>query len=272
MENDLLAMKGWIVAGWLLALVLAERLIRGTGARLPDRAEWRRWRRNLGLWLPNLPGSLIVVVPITAGAAAIAPPWREAMGWSGAPALIVDLLLLDLWIYGWHRANHRLGFLWRFHHVHHRDARLDASSALRFHFGEVWLAACARAPVIIALDIPLAHVLAFETLVLLAALFHHSAIRLPARVDRALARVIVTPGLHHVHHHPVRADTDSNYGTILTLWDRLFGSLNRRTAWPGMPIGSPDAPETGLFALLVAPARRTESARGACNSDPPSST
>src|ERR1043165_7061871 len=105
------------------------------------------------------------------------------------------------WIYWWHRANHELPILWRFHEVHHRDAFLDATSALRFHFGEVVIAAVARAMVIFLLAIPLGSVLIFETLVLVAAIFHHSNARLPEALEQRLARWIITPSLHWVHHH-----------------------------------------------------------------------
>ena len=109
-----------------------------------------------------------------------------------------------LWIYWWHRANHELPFLWRFHAVHHYDELLDTSSAVRFHFGEVALSALARAGVIVLLDLPLASVVLFEGLVLMAAIFHHSDARLPPAIERPLSRVIVTPSIHWVHHHARR--------------------------------------------------------------------
>jgi sterol desaturase/sphingolipid hydroxylase (fatty acid hydroxylase superfamily) len=73
-------------------------------------------------------------------------------GWAG---FALDLVTLDLWIYWWHRANHELPFLWRFHEIHHLDEFLDTTSAVRFHFGEVLLSTCVRAPLIILLGIPL---------------------------------------------------------------------------------------------------------------------
>ena len=108
-------------------------------------------------------------------------------------------MLLDLLIYWWHRANHRLPLLWRFHQVHHLDRFLDTTSALRFHFGEVLLSVLARAAVIVLLDIPIASVLVFETLVLVAAIFHRSGLRLAAGFERALARVVITPSIHWEH-------------------------------------------------------------------------
>ena len=93
-----------------------------------------------------------------------------------------------------------------------------------FPFGEVILSAVARAGVIAVFAIPLSSVLTFEALLLVATGFHHSDLRLPPGLERALSWIVVTPSIHWVHHHRIRSDTDSNYSTILSLWDRLFAS------------------------------------------------
>ena len=90
---------------------------------------------------------------------------------------------------------------------------------------------------------------------LAATLFHHSDARLPASLEQALARVIITPGIHWVHHHARRADTDSNYGTLLSIWDPLFGSRSRTARWHGMPIGVERRRDRALLHLLMAPFR-----------------
>jgi len=171
---------------WLAALFIAERLRPATD-RAPGTPVDRRRRlgRNAGLWLINSGLSPLVVYPLTVAAAANALAWRPAC-WSGPAGLVADLILLDLLIYWWHRANHRLPLLWRFHLVHHLDRTLDTTSALRFHFGEVLLSAVARAAAIMLLAVPLASVLLFETLLLAAAIFHHSNLRLPPRLEAAL--------------------------------------------------------------------------------------
>jgi sterol desaturase/sphingolipid hydroxylase (fatty acid hydroxylase superfamily) len=115
------------------------------------------------------------------------------------------------------------------------------------------LSAVARAAVIVLLAIPLGSVVAFEALVLIAALFHHSNLRLPAAFERALSFVVVTPSIHWVHHHRARADTDSNYSTILSLWDRLFASRSPHRRAPDMAIGVEAREEHALPGLLVAP-------------------
>jgi sterol desaturase/sphingolipid hydroxylase (fatty acid hydroxylase superfamily) len=250
---ELLAWKAAAVAAWFLLFFLAERLRPAAGE--PAAGRWPRVGRNLTLWAVNLPLSLLLVVPLTEWASRVAPAWRPDW-WSGWAGLALDLLLLDLLIYWWHRLNHVVPLLWRFHAVHHRDRFLDSSSALRFHFGEVALSALARAAVILALGFPLASVLVFETLVLLAAIFHHSNLRLPAGLERALSWLVVTPSIHWVHHHRVRRDTDANYATVLSLWDRLFGSQSPTRRDPAMPIGAEGLAELPAAALLLGPFRR----------------
>src|SRR5262249_9403709 len=195
--TPLLAYKSMAVLLWLAALFTAERLF--PAARYPHAAPPKAWRLvgSGVLWGLNAGLSVVLVVPVTAWAASVAPQWRP-LWWSGWSGLALDLLILDGLIYGWHRVNHRAPFLWRFHGVHHLDRTLDSTSALRFHFGEVALSALARAGVVLALAVPLASVLAFETLLLIATIFHHSNLRLPENFERGLSRVIVTPSIHWV--------------------------------------------------------------------------
>jgi sterol desaturase/sphingolipid hydroxylase (fatty acid hydroxylase superfamily) len=213
---------------------------------------WPRVFKNLSLALANGFLGWLVVVPISAFAAQHALEWRP-IWWSGAAGLAIDLLILDLWIYWWHRANHEVSFLWRFHQVHHLDQFLDASSALRFHFGEVFLSALVRALVMFLIGVPLQTVVLFETVLAFATMFHHSNVRLPQRFERLISLVIVTPSIHWVHHHALRADTDSNYSTVLSIWDRLFGSRSATVRTPAMPIGVEGARDLDAIGLLKRP-------------------
>ncbi len=260
MENleSLLFGKAGLVLLWLALLFLAERL--RPAAPPPEAPDGRgRLVRNLGIWAATSLVSLLLVAPLTLWAAGLALDWRPAW-WSGLAGLLLDLLVLDCLIYWWHRANHVVPFLWRFHQVHHLDRTLDTTTALRFHPGEVLLSAVARAGIILLLGFPLASVVLFETLVLLAALFHHSNLRLPAGLERALSRVVVTPSIHWVHHHALRRDTDSNYATILSLWDRLFGSRSRMAREPAMTIGVEGCNDRPLLQLFALPVSRREAA------------
>jgi sterol desaturase/sphingolipid hydroxylase (fatty acid hydroxylase superfamily) len=245
---ELIRYKGVAVVAVLVLLLLLERrfpLARALGG-------WRRVGRNLSLAGLNAVLSWAIVVPLSALAASHALGWRPAF-WGGWTGLAVDILLLDLWIYWWHRANHELPFLWRFHEVHHLDGFLDASSALRFHFGEVFLSSLVRAGVIFLLDVPLTSVVVFETAVAVVAMFQHSNVALPARLESGLSRVIVTPSIHWIHHHAVRADTDSNYAAILSIWDRLFGSRSATRRSLDMKIGVEGRSDAPLPALVKRP-------------------
>lgn len=258
MENgfeSLLAWKGVVVVAWLATLFAGERLL--PAAREPAGSPevpggLRRLARNLALWAVNVAISPLIVLPLSLWASERSLDWRPEV-WSGGLGLALDILLLDFLIYWWHRANHRIPLLWRFHEVHHLDRFLDTTTALRFHFGEVMLSALARAGIIMLLGFPFASVLAFEALVLMAALFHHSNLRLPAALEARLAGVIITPSIHWVHHHAVRSDTDSNYGTIFSFWDPLFGSKSASRRHPEMTIGVEQRNETTLPMLLARP-------------------
>ena len=256
--ESLLALKAVLVGACLVLFLIYERvrpavdhplLVRFHGA---SAAAWRRLVRNSGLFGINLLVGPLIVLPVTVWAGqftlGLRPAWLD--GWIG---LAFDLVLLDFWIYWWHRANHEFPFLWRFHQVHHFDELLDSTTALRFHFGEVVLSALVRACVIVAFDLPLSSVLLFEALVLISAIFHHSDARLPPRLEQALARVIITPSIHWVHHHAVRADTDSNYGTIFSFWDPLFRSRSPTKRWPTMPIGVEGRRDRPLLRLIMTP-------------------
>ncbi|MDH3474766.1 MAG: sterol desaturase family protein [Rhodospirillales bacterium] len=262
--ETLVTWKGLVVAAWLALLFAAERLRpaareprvsnngQASGPAGGPAGGWWRVARNLALWLANVALSPLVVLPVSYWAAGHHLGWRPVW-WSGAPGLLLDVVLLDFLIYWWHRANHVVPLLWRFHEIHHLDRFLDTTTALRFHFGEVLLSALARAVVIILLDVPIASVLVFEALVLTAAIFHHSNLRLPEGFELGLARIVITPSIHWVHHHARRVDTDSNYGTIFSFWDPLFASRSAKRRELDMPIGVEARGERGFLPLLLRP-------------------
>ncbi len=255
--GDPLAWKGLVVLVWFLLFFAGERLAPAAaepkgGPTEPAEGGWHRLGRNLGLWLINVGLSPLVVVPISLWASGAHFGWRPDW-WQGTAGLLLDLLLLDFLIYWWHLANHKIPLLWRFHEVHHLDRFLDSTSALRFHFGEVLLSALARAGVIVLVGFPLSSILVFEALVLLAAIFHHSNLALPAGLERWLSKVIITPSIHWVHHHAVRRDTDSNYGTIFSFWDPLFGTRSPTARTKDMPIGVEGQAERPALRLLARP-------------------
>ncbi len=240
--------KGAIVLAFLASFLLLGWFI--PFAKVPQAKT--RIANNLALSAVNAVLSALFVLPVAVFASQHALPWRPdwLYGWSG---VMFDLVLLDLWIYWWHRTQHALPFFWRFHEVHHLDQTLDASTALRFHFAEVFISSLVRLPVIILFAIPLQDIIVFETVVALAAIFHHSNLRLPARFERALAWFIVTPSIHWLHHHAIRADTDSNYAVFFSVWDLLFASRSPTIRSADLIIGVEGKRDQNLIGLLLCP-------------------
>ncbi|MDZ7721417.1 MAG: sterol desaturase family protein [candidate division KSB1 bacterium] len=142
-------------------------------------------------------------------------------------ALII--VLFDLWMYIWHRWTHTSDFLWRFHRMHHSDPAMDASTALRFHPGEIIISTLLRWGVFLILGVTAFELLIYETIMLPVIFFHHSNFYLPEKPDKLLRQVIVTPWMHWVHHSHLKYETNSNYGTIFSWWDRLFASFRLRS-------------------------------------------
>ena len=149
------------------------------------------------------------------------------------------MLLMDYTLYVWHVLTHRVPTLWRFHAVHHIDLDLDASTAVRFHFGELTLSTPWRvAQVVVIGTSPLALSI-WQTGLLMSILFHHSNVELPLRLERRVGRVFVTPRMHGIHHSQVRDETDSNWSSGLTLWDWLHGTLRLNVPQRAITIGVP---------------------------------
>ena len=246
-----IGIEKWMVIGaMVVSFFIVERIFRSDPrAGLPSRLF-----SNGGLWITASLSSVLAVAPIAAWGAnqAIWTRPDNAVLWF----LVIDLIILDCFTYWMHRAYHVVPFMWRFHEVHHRDEFLDSTSALRFHFGEVIFSGIARLTIIAVSAIPLTSVIVFETLLLSAAIFHHSNVKLPSTFERVLSRVIVTPSIHWVHHHANRADTDSNYAAVLSCWDLLFGSRSAMQRNQKMKIGVENTEDKGLLTLLLMPFRR----------------
>lgn len=136
---------------------------------------------------------------------------------------VLAFLALDLTLYIWHRAVHRFECLWMFHKVHHSDPHVNVSTAFRIHVLELLFTNAVKAVYIITLGIDKTVVLVNETLITFFIMFHHSNMSFPG--ERLLGRILVVPYLHRVHHSVCRNEHDRNYGAVLSIWDRLFGTL-----------------------------------------------
>lgn len=139
---------------------------------------------------------------------------------------IIGLLLLDLiGAYLVHLVEHKVKFLWRFHLIHHTDTWVDTTSANRHHPGESVIRFIFTILGVLIVGAPMWMVFLYQTLSVVATQFNHANIVLPKKLDIILSYFIVSPDMHKVHHHYVLPYTDSNYGNIFSVWDRLFGTF-----------------------------------------------
>jgi len=181
------------------------------------------------------------VVPIVAPVQSFAERRRfgllRALPLPKALRVVLGFLLLDYTLFLWHWLNHRSPFLWRFHSVHHADRDLDSSTGIRFHFGELALAAGFRAAQILLIGADRATMRLWQRCVFASVVFHHSNLELPAVVETPLLNVAVTPRMHGIH-HATRGDwMNTNYSSLLSIWDRLHHTLRLDVPQPAITIG-----------------------------------
>lgn len=166
------------------------------------------------------------------------------------------VVMFDLYMYYWHMANHRVGFLWRFHRAHHSDTEMDTTTALRFHPGELALSGIFRLPVVAAIGMDIRTLLLFELALNLSILFHHSNLALPPSLDRALRYLIATPEMHRVHHSILASENGSNFTSLLSIWDRIHRTFRLRPDTRAITLGLSVFREPrwqGLSGLLITP-------------------
>lgn len=168
---------------------------------------------------------------------------------------VLGFFILDYTLYWWHVANHRINIFWRFHQVHHADRDMDATTALRFHFGELTFSAVLRSGLILIVGFKIETILFFDVLVTSMALFHHSNFKLPLLAENFFSLVIVTPLYHQNHHSYYWEETNSNFSTIFSFWDRIHHSYSRPNKPDDVTIGHPafSANEIHLLALIKMP-------------------
>jgi sterol desaturase/sphingolipid hydroxylase (fatty acid hydroxylase superfamily) len=143
-------------------------------------------------------------------------------------SIIISFLVLDFFG-GWlvHVTEHKVQFLWRFHVIHHSDNNVDVTTGLRHHPGESLLRGLFFFLGILVSGAPMYAVMIFQTLLIISTAFTHANISLPKWLDTSLSYLLVSPNMHKVHHHWKQPFTDSNYGAILSIWDRLFGTFKK---------------------------------------------
>jgi sterol desaturase/sphingolipid hydroxylase (fatty acid hydroxylase superfamily) len=201
-------------------------------------ALWEIWRRrrkrkfpaakrragNISFWLFNT----------TVAALVFTPPDQIRSPWSltPLPSLVAGFLLLDLMIYAVHRTYHAVPLLWRLHALHHSDPDVDWSTAVRHHPIEYVSAGAVYWLAILAIGIP-GPVVAFHALcVFVAAVATHGNVHWPAWLERALQPIVITLDAHLVHHSADAAEANANFGAVLSMWDRVFGTYRRPSHEP----------------------------------------
>jgi sterol desaturase/sphingolipid hydroxylase (fatty acid hydroxylase superfamily) len=138
---------------------------------------------------------------------------------------IIGLLLMDLiGAYTVHYVEHKIKWMWRFHLIHHSDTHIDTTSANRHHPGESVFRLFFTVIAVGIIGAPIWLVMMYQSASVVLSQFNHANIRLPLWLDKTLSWVIVSPNMHKVHHHYVQPYTDSNYGNIFSIWDRIFGT------------------------------------------------
>ena len=140
---------------------------------------------------------------------------------------LIGLLLMDLiGAYLAHWAQHKTRWMWRFHLIHHTDTWIDTTTANRHHPGESVIRFVFTTLAVLVVGAPMWLVFLYQSLSVVFSQFNHANISLPKNIDRILSYMIVSPDMHKVHHHYVLPYTDSNYGNIFSVWDRLFGTFS----------------------------------------------
>jgi sterol desaturase/sphingolipid hydroxylase (fatty acid hydroxylase superfamily) len=217
-----------VIFGSLLAIALWELCRPRRQREFP--ALWRRLG-NLGIWLLNLILVTFTFAPpdtfrpqLGAALGVALPSWPISDQWL---SFVAAFLLLDFFQYAMHRCQHAVPFLWRFHALHHSDPDVDVTTSVRHHPIEYLLASGFYWVAVLTLDVPVAVVVIQGLTVFAAAAITHGNMRLPEWLERLLQPVVITLDLHLIHHSISYEEANANFGAVLCVWDRLFGTYAR---------------------------------------------
>ena len=175
--------------------------------------------------------------------------------------VIIGVLALDFSSWLVHLVMHKVKPLWRFHLIHHSDNNVDVTTGLRHHPGDSLLRGIFFLLLIFISGAPMYSVMIYQTLLVLATAFTHANISLPKNLDRALSFILVSPNMHKVHHHWKQPYTDSNYGAVFSIWDRLFGTfmkLDKKEIRYGLDQYYSNEKDEDFIALMKKPFQKLE--------------
>lgn len=164
---------------------------------------------------------------------------RYLLGIHGWPEILLTIVLADFFEYFWHRMNHQIPLLWRFHRAHHTDRDVDLSTALRFHPAELSLSYGYKAVWIFLWGPSLEAFLISQTLISVYAMMHHSNFDWPDTVENLISKVHMTPRLHTAHHTVSERTRNANYAVIFIIWDRILGTFQASDEEENKNLGVP---------------------------------
>lgn len=223
-------MPVWMKAGWVVLCITVFWILEGNYSLFskPYR-KWRHARTNLIL--------LVFVLLINTGfglATAGVFMWLDEqhlgllhlVDWPIAIELILAILVLDLIAqYGVHFLLHQVPWMWRLHLVHHSDKHVDTTTGTRHHPFDFLIREIFALVAVIIMGMPMSFYFFYRILTIFFTYWTHANISLPIKLDRGLSWILVTPNMHKFHHHNQLPWTDSNYGNMFAIWDRLFGTF-----------------------------------------------
>ncbi len=229
-----------VLAGVFVTLFIAESVRR---LRKLRQSRIDRIKINSAVAVPSFSLLRLLLLPVMVKLAFITRKnhWGINHQYPANPLFktIVAFLFLDYTNYLWHRLNHKIPLLWRFHLVHHTDIDLDVSTAFRFHFGELIGSVFFRGACVFISGATPIEVLLYEILFEAETQFHHSNWKLPHAFENRLNKIIVTPRMHGIHHSNVKRETDSNYAVIFSFWDRIHCTIDLDKPQEQIVIGVP---------------------------------
>lgn len=142
----------------------------------------------------------------------------------------ITILAMDFLMYWWHRYNHTKMFFWQFHKFHHQEEKMNSTTALRFHSIELLFSVIGKAVFYLLSGFSFIPILIYETLFFITVVLHHSNIAVSKKFDMAYRQIFSSPNMHRIHHSNIQQETDSNYGSVFSWWDRLFGTYKNKAA------------------------------------------
>lgn len=225
-QADVLLIRGSLFWGGLLFFLVIELF---APYRQGSVSKVKRWINNVALTLFNsLILQLIFAGAVFTTAVYVTTHQLGVLNMVELPSwvkLLATVAFMDFMLYIWHLLNHEVPFLWRFHRVHHSDLNMDVSTATRFHIGELAISAVIKIALVFFLGATPTGVLIFESALVLCAQFHHSSLKVPRWFETLFWILFVPPSMHRIHHSVVIRERNTNYGTILSTWDRWLGTL-----------------------------------------------